>query len=177
MQPHSCSVSLLFAVDGRYTQWGEWSECSTTCDPGSRKRERSCTNPPPQNGGKDCSSLGEASQTKWCNTGKKQQCKGRSSLKKKIEPRRIICSYSVIVRLKVALKKKKKNCCLRLMSSQPERTTPTSASAVETSVTKRSSFNNYSVSSKQSHSNYCGSFLSCSCNSRRSSVLKKTYPF
>ncbi|XP_078346349.1 uncharacterized protein LOC144631708 isoform X1 [Oculina patagonica] len=64
------------AVDGRYTQWGEWSECSTTCDPGSRKRERSCTNPPPQNGGKDCSSLGEASQTKWCNTGKKQQCKG-----------------------------------------------------------------------------------------------------
>ena len=57
-------ISLL--VDGGYSPWSAWSRCSTTYNPGIRRRERSCSNPPPQNGGKDCSQLGNAQETKRC---------------------------------------------------------------------------------------------------------------
>lgn len=71
------SVPLIFLlVDGGYSPWSAWSRCSTTCNPGTRRRERSCSNPPPQNGGKDCSQLGKAQETKRCNKLKKKRCKG-----------------------------------------------------------------------------------------------------
>lgn len=71
------SVPLIFLlVDGGYSPWSAWSRCSTTCNPGKRRRERSCSNPPPQNGGKDCSQLGNAQETKRCNKSKKKRCKG-----------------------------------------------------------------------------------------------------
>ena len=67
-------ISLL--VDGGYSPWSAWSRCSTTCNPEIRRRERSCSNPPPQNGGKDCSQLGNAQETKRCNKAKRKRCKG-----------------------------------------------------------------------------------------------------
>ncbi|ELU10708.1 hypothetical protein CAPTEDRAFT_99748 [Capitella teleta] len=36
------------------SNWGEWGECSTDCDYGMMTRQRQCTSPPPQNGGKFC---------------------------------------------------------------------------------------------------------------------------
>ena len=33
---------------------------------GERRRDRLCNHPEPQNGGKDCSELGEDSETKTC---------------------------------------------------------------------------------------------------------------
>lgn len=42
------------AVNGSWSTWSAWSECSTTCDVGIKSRVRNCTNPAPQHGGKDC---------------------------------------------------------------------------------------------------------------------------
>ena len=67
-----CSTILVMfvgstAVNGGYTEWSEWSSCSKSCGEGLQKQTRSCTNPPPANGGTDCSRLGKATKTKRCN--------------------------------------------------------------------------------------------------------------
>ena len=68
---HLCKDALLafvlLAIDGNYTEWSEWSDCSATCGGGSQVRSRKCTNPPPQHGGKNCDDLGPAEQTQKCN--------------------------------------------------------------------------------------------------------------
>ena len=68
----------LFAVDGVYGSWGQWSECSKTCGKkkGTTRRDRLCNDPAPKNGGKDCSSLGEDSETKPCKP-KLKRCPGK----------------------------------------------------------------------------------------------------
>lgn len=43
---------LLFTVDGGWSDFGDWSECSGSC--GIMTRRRTCTNPPPSNGGACC---------------------------------------------------------------------------------------------------------------------------
>ena len=53
-------------VDGRFTNWGNFSPCSVTCGGGSQTRSRSCTSPPPSNGGQDC--VGARTQTESCNS-------------------------------------------------------------------------------------------------------------
>ena len=62
---HYCHV---YVVDGGYTNWNGWSKCSVSCGGGTRQRDRQCTNPKPQHGGKDCSELGPIRQTEVCNT-------------------------------------------------------------------------------------------------------------
>ncbi|XP_056594756.1 SCO-spondin [Triplophysa dalaica] len=52
-------------VDGGWSQWAPWSECSTPCGGGVRIRSRQCDNPAPQGGGRQCSGSGE--QLKVCN--------------------------------------------------------------------------------------------------------------
>lgn len=59
----------VIPIHGRYSQWGYWGLCSRTCGGGTQKRIRSCTNPPPKNGGRECSGL--ASESRSCNT---QRC-------------------------------------------------------------------------------------------------------
>ncbi|XP_020625288.1 coadhesin-like [Orbicella faveolata] len=54
-------------IDGNYTEWSEWTDCSITCGGGSQSRSRKCTNPPPQYGGKNCDELGPTNQTQECN--------------------------------------------------------------------------------------------------------------
>lgn len=67
------NVKLYFyAVDGGFTSWTEWSECSETCGSnGIKMRMRVCTNPPPSNGGQDCK--GWRFEVKYC---KIPQCEG-----------------------------------------------------------------------------------------------------
>ena len=57
-----------FPVNGGYTEWSGYSECSVTCGGGVRERTRECTNPAPENNGKDCEELGPAKESEICNS-------------------------------------------------------------------------------------------------------------
>ncbi|MEE6467583.1 hypothetical protein FKM82_007315 [Ascaphus truei] len=52
-------------VDGTWSKWSPWSWCDRTCGGGKSVRSRSCTSPPPKNGGKDCP--GEKYHVRICN--------------------------------------------------------------------------------------------------------------
>lgn len=52
-------------VNGNWTQWEDWRQCSVSCGGGTQSRGRTCTNPPPQFGGRDCT--GESQNTRSCN--------------------------------------------------------------------------------------------------------------
>lgn len=53
-------------IDGGFTNWGDFGECSTTCgNDGVKKRKRSCTNPSPQYDGAPCEGADEQSES--CN--------------------------------------------------------------------------------------------------------------
>lgn len=54
------------AVDGGWSRWSPWSRCDKRCGGGRSIRTRSCSSPPPKNGGKKCQ--GEKNQVKPCNT-------------------------------------------------------------------------------------------------------------
>jgi len=59
------------AVDGGYSEWTNWSQCSVSCNAGVQRRERECSNPEPKNGGKQCKQyLGESSQARPCSLQK-----------------------------------------------------------------------------------------------------------
>lgn len=46
-------------TDGQWSDWGDWTQCDKTCGTGKQVRERTCTNPPPENGGKGCEGSAE----------------------------------------------------------------------------------------------------------------------
>jgi len=41
-------------VDGGLTEWSEWGRCDKLCEHGKQKRHKTCTNPKPRCGGKQC---------------------------------------------------------------------------------------------------------------------------
>ncbi|KAM7440695.1 hypothetical protein ABFA07_010097 [Porites harrisoni] len=57
---HSCPVN------GGWSSWTSWNSCSKKCGSGVRERTRTCTKPPPSNGGKPCTGSPRKSQA--CNT-------------------------------------------------------------------------------------------------------------
>ena len=61
-----CNSYTLITVDGGYSKWGQWSDCSKSCGGGKQFRVRTCTNPPPSAGGKNCSALEETLRTRDC---------------------------------------------------------------------------------------------------------------
>ncbi|XP_020629634.1 SCO-spondin-like [Orbicella faveolata] len=65
------------SVNGRWALWEVWSTCSKTCGYGTRIRKRTCSNPPPQNGGKMCT--GPSQQTGKCYLTKTCPINGRWS--------------------------------------------------------------------------------------------------
>ena len=63
------STFTQFSVPGGYSEWTQWSGCSKTCGNAYKKRERSCSNPPPKYGGSTCidQGFGPAEETVSCN--------------------------------------------------------------------------------------------------------------
>ena len=55
-------------IDGGYTEWSEFSACTRSCSGGRQKRWRTCFNPKPKYGGRDCERLGPSSEVQRCNT-------------------------------------------------------------------------------------------------------------
>ncbi|EDO44104.1 predicted protein, partial [Nematostella vectensis] len=53
-------------IDGGLSEWSEFGNCDKSCGRGVQKRVRTCTNPSPLFGGKDCA--GAMEETKACNT-------------------------------------------------------------------------------------------------------------
>ena len=51
-------------VDGGWSDWSSWTECSETCGAGTNSRSRTCTKPKPSGSGKPCS--GKSSETASC---------------------------------------------------------------------------------------------------------------
>lgn len=55
-----------FSVNGGWSEWLPWSQCSSECDSGFQTRERFCNSPSPQHGGSSC--FGPHIQTGDCNS-------------------------------------------------------------------------------------------------------------
>lgn len=81
------------SVDGEWSNWQSWGQCTASCENGTMTRQRTCDNPAPAYGGQNCSGTGQ--ETKPCDTGK--ACPGLNILIKTI--RYIIDSVQVQVHL------------------------------------------------------------------------------
>ncbi|XP_031554396.1 uncharacterized serine-rich protein C215.13-like [Actinia tenebrosa] len=55
-------------VNGNWNTWSSWSACTKSCANGTQYRTRTCTNPPPQAKGLNCT--GSDRETQNCNTKK-----------------------------------------------------------------------------------------------------------
>ena len=64
-------ISGIFSVDGGWSEYGDWSECSVKCGGGTQSRSRTCDNPAPAAGGAKCE--GDAKEEQTCNT---ESCPG-----------------------------------------------------------------------------------------------------
>lgn len=62
---------LSSIVDGVWSSWSEWSNCTVGCNGGQRTRTRLCNQPAPDCNGKPCA--GEPTEIESCNT---QPCTG-----------------------------------------------------------------------------------------------------
>lgn len=54
----NCDTKLTCPVDGGWTSWTPW-KCTVTCGGGTGRNVRTCTNPKPMFGGKECEGLDE----------------------------------------------------------------------------------------------------------------------
>ncbi|KAF0028165.1 hypothetical protein F2P81_019252 [Scophthalmus maximus] len=52
-------------VNGGWSSWGSWTQCSRDCSRGIRSRKRACSNPEPKHGGQTC--LGPPQEYQECN--------------------------------------------------------------------------------------------------------------
>ena len=51
--------TFIFSVDGKWSNWGKWSQCSKTCGQGFKVKSRKCNNPPPKGNGLNCQGKSE----------------------------------------------------------------------------------------------------------------------
>ncbi|KAK7466023.1 hypothetical protein BaRGS_00037424 [Batillaria attramentaria] len=61
----SGTLCSLIKVQGAWSEWTSWGQCSASCQGGERTRTRTCDNPSPQFGGGDCD--GPSIEVEACN--------------------------------------------------------------------------------------------------------------
>ena len=61
-----------YLVDGGWSNWSVFGECSVTCGTGTQNRVRECNNPPPSDQGTPCP--GNSEESKSC---EKPTCSGK----------------------------------------------------------------------------------------------------
>ena len=59
------SCKICKSVDGGWSEYGDWSECTKTCGGGTQYTNRTCTEPVPNSCGSNCT--GDASKVRDCN--------------------------------------------------------------------------------------------------------------
>ena len=85
MYKNACrSLNRAVSVNGGWTDFEEWPECSVECGGGTQTRTRTCTNPAPAYEGADC--VGDSSQTRECNTHPCPSKMNRMQINSMIEP-------------------------------------------------------------------------------------------
>ena len=57
-------LNLLVPLDGHWGRWSSWESCDQDCGPGKQNRTRTCDNPAPKYGGKDC--VGDSKSIRDC---------------------------------------------------------------------------------------------------------------
>jgi len=60
-----CGDAVVEPIDGGFSGWSNWSQCSAKCGGGEQERTRECNNPTPKHGGANCQ--GSFSETRACN--------------------------------------------------------------------------------------------------------------
>jgi len=83
LDPMTNCTSDLKAVNGRWSQWTEWSICNAACNGGRKRRSRFCDSPFPAHGGRNCS--GDGYEEITCNADSCPKAKSCKLLKKKLE--------------------------------------------------------------------------------------------
>ncbi|XP_071944549.1 uncharacterized protein [Antedon mediterranea] len=63
-ETQSCNTDAC-PIPGEWSPWTPWSNCTAECEGGEMSRKRTCSNPPPKNGGQYCN--GSSEETKTCN--------------------------------------------------------------------------------------------------------------
>ena len=61
---YSLPQQVKVVIDGKWSEWSDFTQCSKTCGGGTTTRLRHCNNPSPKNGGKLCH--GDSIQQKKC---------------------------------------------------------------------------------------------------------------
>ncbi|CAC5380612.1 Coadhesin,Thrombospondin-1,Mucin-like protein,Hemicentin-1,Thrombospondin-2 [Mytilus coruscus] len=65
-QTKKCNTVSCPVIDGEWSTWTNWTDCSKPCNGGLKERSRNCNSPPPFNGGLYCN--GTDTDVKLCNT-------------------------------------------------------------------------------------------------------------
>ena len=58
-------------IDGRWSQWTDWTVCNAPCGTGKQQRRRYCNSPRPSGNGQDCN--GHGVEIRECNV---HSCQG-----------------------------------------------------------------------------------------------------
>ena len=66
-ESQKCDTGMKCAIDGQWSMWGAWGMCKAKCGMGRQVRLRTCSNPKPQYGGRNC--IGEAELWRDCDSG------------------------------------------------------------------------------------------------------------